>query len=230
MQKHMLKLGVVLIVALIAGGAGGWGPLASAGAKGPKPKAPVPQTGQTECWDAVGSPITCEGTGQDGDIQAGVDWPTPRFTDRQDGTVRDNLTGLIWLKHATCVGVHFGADALHLANTLASGQCSLSDGSRAGDWRLPNMKEWQSLIDFRFSFPALSNAAGTGPWADGDAFVDAMGAAVGEQPIYWSSTTWQDLKDRAYVFSLVNGGFGVEPKGETINFSPRLVWPVRGGD
>src|SRR5918992_5748088 len=60
--------------------------------------APVEQTGQTQCWDTAGALIPCEGTGQDGDIQAGVAWPVPRFTDRGNGTVRDNLTGLIWLQ------------------------------------------------------------------------------------------------------------------------------------
>jgi hypothetical protein len=33
----------------------------------------------------------------DGEIRAGVAWPTPRFTDNGDGTATDNLTGLTWL-------------------------------------------------------------------------------------------------------------------------------------
>jgi hypothetical protein len=80
--------------------------------------APVPQTGQTQCWDAAGSPITCEGTGQDGDIQAGVDWPSPRFTDQGNGTVQDNLTGLIWLKESLCADLQRWPDAMALANAL----------------------------------------------------------------------------------------------------------------
>jgi hypothetical protein len=51
--------------------------------------APVPQTGQTLCVDQSGS-INCAGTGQDGDLQAGVALPQPRFTDNGDGTVTDN--------------------------------------------------------------------------------------------------------------------------------------------
>ncbi|MCH7667430.1 MAG: hypothetical protein IH936_16070 [Acidobacteria bacterium] len=54
--------------------------------------APVADTGQQSCWDAGGSPITCSGTGQDGELQRGVDWPAPRFTDNGDGMVTDNLT------------------------------------------------------------------------------------------------------------------------------------------
>ena len=61
------------------------------------PPAPVEDTGQTGCWDAGGTPRDCTGTGEDGEHQAGVEWPTPRFTDNGDGTVTDNLTGLDWL-------------------------------------------------------------------------------------------------------------------------------------
>ena len=42
--------------------------------------------------------------GDDGDLQKGVMWPVPRFTDNGSGTVTDNLTGLIWLKDANCFG------------------------------------------------------------------------------------------------------------------------------
>ena len=59
---------------------------------------PVAKTGQTQCWDILGVQIACTGTGQDGEFQAGVSPPSPRFTDSADGTVRDNATGLIWLK------------------------------------------------------------------------------------------------------------------------------------
>ena len=45
----------------------------------------LPQTGQTVS-DIVGD---------DGDLQIGVAWPTPRFVDNGDGTLTDNLTGLM---------------------------------------------------------------------------------------------------------------------------------------
>lgn len=58
----------------------------------------LPQTGQKTCYDTSGNVIPCTGTGQDGEIQAGVPWPSPRFTDNGNGTVTDKLTGLMWLK------------------------------------------------------------------------------------------------------------------------------------
>ena len=52
----------------------------------------LPKTGQTHCYDTAGNPIACAGTGQDGEIQAGVAWPTPRFAVNGDTTITDNLT------------------------------------------------------------------------------------------------------------------------------------------
>jgi len=47
--------------------------------------APVAKTGQTTSYS----------TGDDGDLEKDVAWPNPRFTNNSDGTVTDNLTGLI---------------------------------------------------------------------------------------------------------------------------------------
>jgi hypothetical protein len=54
--------------------------------------------------------------------------------------------------------------------------------SVAGDWRLPNVKELQSLIHFGFVAPALSNAAGTAPWREGNAFSGVQSTR------YWAQT------------------------------------------
>ena len=101
--------------------------------------APVAATGQTRCWDELGTLIDCCGTGQDGEYQLGASVDS-RFTDNGDGTVADNLTGLIWMKNANCFGTRSWEGALFDANTLADGSCGLTDGSVAGDWRLLNIK------------------------------------------------------------------------------------------
>ena len=56
----------------------------------PNCQAPLSKTGQT----------TSYATGDDGDLQVGIELPEPRFYDNQDGTITDALTGLIWLKDA----------------------------------------------------------------------------------------------------------------------------------
>jgi hypothetical protein len=83
----------------------------------------LPHTGQTTCYDEGGDVIACPGTGHDGDVQAGVAWPFPRFTDNGNGTVTDHLTGLIWLKNADCFGQRTWSQALSDCNNLASGSC-----------------------------------------------------------------------------------------------------------
>ncbi len=170
----------------------------------------LPATGQTTCYNSSGNVIPCTGTGQDGAIQAGAAWPTPRFTDNGNGTVTDNLTGLIWLKNANCFGAQPWATALTDANTLSSGTCGLSDGSTLGQWRLPNRKELQSLIDrSRVSLALPSGHPFTGVQSD----------------YYWSSSSyafnanflaWIVRMDDGYVYDDV----------KTSNF---YVWPVRAG-
>ncbi len=180
--------------------------------------APAPATGQKTCWDAAGTVIPCAGSGQDGDLRSGVQWPVPRFTDNGDGTVTDDLTALIWLKDANCFGNKTWATALTDANTLASGACELTDASAAGDWRLPNVQELQSLIDYEFSSPAISNTAGTGPWTEGDPFSGV------QLLFYWSSTSDANHPPNAWFVHLDIGSVVNATKTFT---GP--VWPVRAG-
>jgi len=167
------------------------------------------QTGQTICYDAAGTVISCSGTGQDGALQKGVPSPSPRFTDNGNGTVTDNLSGLIWLKDANCFGTRTWADALAAANTLNSGECSLSDSSAEGAWRLPNIKELQSLVDFSRVNPVLpSGYPFSGVQSDN----------------YWSSTSYADNTSNAWNLNLNNGNVNNDDKTNT-----NYVWPVRGG-
>ena len=73
-------------------------------------------------------------------MKKGVAWPNPRFKDNGNGTVTDNLTRLIWLKNANAFGLRTWEQALSDANALASGSAGLTDGSKAGDWRLPKTR------------------------------------------------------------------------------------------
>jgi hypothetical protein len=141
-----------------------------------------------------------------------------RYIDNGDGTVTDNRTGLIWLKKADCLGRHNWKKAMQLAAKLADGQCGLSDGSKAGDWRLPTKEEWKAMLDKKYEYPALSNAAGTGQWKEGDAFSGVSTSWTW----YWSSTKY-DTSSAWFVF-LSNGI--VSYYGQS---SPDGVWAVRGG-
>jgi len=186
----------------------------------------VGETGQKTCYAENGTVIDCSGTGQDGDIQNGVEWPNPRFVDNLDGTVTDMLTGLVWLRDASCPDLA-GTDtegrsdwvtALTAAQALADGSCSLTDGSVAGDWRLPSRFEMESLLDHEYYNPALSNAAGTEQWVEGDVFFDV------QLVDYWSSTSNAAYPDKAWRVPVGLGYIGHGGK-----YTNHYLWPVRNG-
>ncbi len=143
-----------------------------------------------------------------------------RFTDNSNGTVTDSLTGLIWLKNTNCTdtvgGITKSSGTLNWTNaltwtaSLASGSCNLTDGSTAGQWRLPNRNELQSLIDYTRKDPALP---------DGHPF---MGVQFN---YYWSSTTYPPAAGiSAWAVEFHDGIVNGDAKGTGF-----YVWPVRGG-
>ncbi len=170
--------------------------------------APVPKTGQTASYEA----------GDDGVHEKGVAWPSPRFTDNGNGTVTDRLTGLIWTKNANCDGVKIWDDAVSYCNGLADGTCGLSDASGAGDCRLANVRELQSLFHYGCYDPVLPNTAGTGKWSEGDPFTGV--------PLSWyyASTTNASSTSGAWSASLSTGYVYNSHKTNGYNF-----WYVRGG-
>ena len=174
------------------------------------------KTGQTKCYEAAGTEITCTDTGQDGAMQTGVAWPSQRFVDHGDGTVTDNLTGLMWTKNANicCPNPLSGGIPWQDAQSLVSGMnAGSSENYGYTDWRIPNRVELHSLTDFSRFYPPDSLPSG-------HPFVDIV------PYYYWSSTivvyppqsAWYvDMFD-GYIywqmFNEVNGGY---------------LWPVRTG-
>ena len=67
------------------------------------PPPPLSKTGQATSW----------GAGDDGDLEGGVAWPNPRFADNGDGTITDNLTGLIWLNFFNFIKMNGCNDLTH---------------------------------------------------------------------------------------------------------------------
>ncbi len=159
----------------------------------------LPATGQT----------TSYATGDDGNLKKGVAWPSQRFKDNGDGTVTDNLTGLVWLWDASCFEALTWDEALSGSNGLQSGQCDLTDGSVAGDWRLPNRNELRSLIDYSQSSPAL-------PSGGNDFFMVQLDE-------YWTSTTSAYNTNSAWFVDIWSGNVGYGHKVDTLKY----VWPVR---
>jgi len=182
----------------------------------------VAATGQTTCWDPkdpMAAQTDCKGTGEDGALKMGAIWPDPRFAlaDPDDGTVIDRLTGLVWLRHADAFGTMTWQDALDACNSLAAGFKSeegdfeLNDDSAPGDWRLPNLNELRSLIDYERHTPALPKGF--------ESFFRNV-----RPSLYWSSTTVASASNLArFVF------VGVGPSVWDHKSVLLGVWPVKGG-
>ena len=171
--------------------------------------APAQKTGQTTSYRA----------GDDGDLEKGVTWPNPRFTDNLNGTVTDNLTGFVWTKNANCDGMKTWNQAIDYCNGLSAGTCGLNDGSISGDWRLSTLRELQSLIHYGYQDPALPNTSGTGKWTAGDPLTNVQSSG------YWSSTTNVSSTDHAWGVNLDDGVAGSRGKVNGDGYA----WCVRGG-
>lgn len=144
----------------------------------------LPVTGQRRCYDDVGRPIPCSGSGQDGDLRAGLPWPEPRFV--ADGeAVRDCLTHLQWRRRPDLDGGPVTwAEALSAASALGDG------------WRLPSITQLESLVDSAQGAPALAPG----------------GSEAGPREAYWSATTSLFEPDWAWALYLEHGAVGVGQK------------------
>lgn len=163
----------------------------------------LPKTGQTTCYDELGNVIPCAGTGQDGDIQAGVAWPSPRFTDNADATITDNLTGLMWTQDANLQGYWYSA-----LNYVAEMNEGVYPNFGYTDWRLPNVNELKSLIN--------AEEQDVAEWLNGQGFIDV------QSEVYWSSTT--DVRNTGSAQSVYMRHGNIVKANK---FSTFLVWPVR---
>lgn len=125
----------------------------------------LPSTGQTECYGFLERrgwfSVLCEGPeipGQDGTYQAGC--PSEgSFVDNGDGTLTDTCTGLMWQKQRA-PGMYAWRQALQYCEDL----------TLAGhtDWRLPNLRELRSIVDYGRYSPSIDPAFqgdGAGYWS-----------------------------------------------------------------
>ena len=115
-------------------------------------------TGQTLCYGYSGNVIPCNAPdypGQDGFYQKGCPIEN-RFVDNQDGTVTDACTGLVWQKKTADVSGN-GSVGIEDAPTWqwALQYCENLELAGHDDWRLPNVRELQSIVDYGRSYPSI---------------------------------------------------------------------------
>lgn len=178
-----------------------------------------PTTGQTICYNGSGTVITCTNTGQDGALQTGVAWPSPRFTNADNSTpingsvVVDQLTGLMWTQDGNTPGPAACTPAIGKTwqGALDHVAC-LNTNNYLGyaDWRLPDVNELESLVN--------ANQSDTAAWLNTQGFSNAW------SNYYWSSTSYAYITDSAWVVYMYTGTVTADWKAGSW-----FVWPVRGG-
>jgi hypothetical protein len=175
---------------------------------------PPSLTGQTTCSDEWGDEIPCAGTGHDGDVQRGA---PHSFTDNADGTITDNVTGLVWEKLSDDGGIHDVDNGYTWIDAFAVKAATLNLANFAGhaDWRVPNVNELESIRLLTFIWPRVDSAFRRACTAG----CTTAACSCTSSGSYWSSSSGRD--GNAYALSFDDGELNTLTK---INrFGVRLV-------
>lgn len=115
-------------------------------------------------------------------VRGNPDYGENQFTDNGDDTISDLATGLTWMASDSGAPMSW-EEALAWAENLEYGGYD--------DWRLPNAKELQSLVDYsRAPDPTLPTATNTGPAIDPLFSLTNIGTETDpDYPYLWTSTT-----------------------------------------
>ena len=109
---------------------------------------PLPDTGQTKCYDTSGKEMGCPAIGQplygqDAQYQGAM----PAYHDNGNQTVSDQISGLMWMK---------SDDGTRRTWQEAVAYCNVLDFAGRTDWRLPTKFEMDSIVDYGRSGPAIN--------------------------------------------------------------------------
>ncbi len=110
-------------------------------------------------------------------VRGNTSYGINEFSDNGDETINDNATGLMWAKNDNGEGLNWEDALLYAENAEIAGYT---------DWRLPNAKELQSIVDYSRS-PETSGSAAIDPLFNCTRIVNEAGEQ--DYPFYWTGTT-----------------------------------------
>ena len=130
-------------------------------------------------------------------VRGGIeDYGTNSFVDNENDTITDEATSLMWQKYDNDGQTMNWTDALAFAEAAETGGHS--------DWRLPSVKELQSIVDYTKS-PTAEDADKVGPAIDTNFFVLT--------PVAQDLTTTYELygnSDYGYYWTSTSAYFGAQ--------------------
>ncbi len=133
---------------------------------------------------------------------------TAHFVDNGDGTITDTATGLMWMQNTADIQGDGNPYATFWRQALS--WSTAVDFAGYSDWRLPNINELRSLLEY----------TGYQPFINTRYFPDT------DSSPYWSSTTEPSSPDKAWFVNFNNMANGIDPKAESTH---HMVRAVRGG-
>lgn len=112
-------------------------------------------------------------------VRGNTEYGKNNFVDNKNDTVTDKATGLTWQQGDSQKGMDFPNALQYCENLTLNGN---------SNWRLPNVKELQSLADYTRS-PETTNSAAISPIFKVSVIKNEAGN--NDYPNYWSGTTHQ---------------------------------------
>ncbi len=131
-------------------------------------------------------------------VRGNTEYGKNNFSGNGNGTISDNATGLIWMQDDN-------GQALDWENALSYAENFEFAGY--SDWRLPNAKELQSIIDYSRS-PSTTNSPAIDPLFNCTRITNEEGND--DYPFYWTSTTHASMtgEGAAAVYICFGRGMG----------------------
>lgn len=119
-------------------------------------------------------------------VRGNTEYGRNNFSDNGDGTLTDVATGLMWSQDDSGSGLNW-------EEALAWVDAKNAENYRGySDWRLPDIKELQSIVDYTRS-PGATGSAAIDPLFNATAITNEAGRS--DYPCYWSSTTHANWSD-----------------------------------
>ncbi|WP_319481358.1 DUF1566 domain-containing protein [uncultured Draconibacterium sp.] len=137
----------------------------------------------------------------------GDEYGTNDYVDNGDGTITDKSTGLMWTQDDSGEGMIWEDALFYAENSIFAGY---------DDWRLPNVKEHQAIVDYGYS-PTATAPDKVGPAIDPIFNCTQIISEAGydDYPYYWTSTSANFSKGQLYYYAwYISLGRAVNDQGE----------------